>query len=112
MSEDAVRRLGELLTGTEADQLAELYREGLTLTQALQAVLHRPKARNDRHSFNSGVATPAPAICGGGASSSKVDGSTGGATASLSPLVAAPSGLARPAGGGGALMTSADFDPK
>ena len=38
MSEDAVRRLGELLTGTEADQLAELYREGLTLTQALQAV--------------------------------------------------------------------------
>ena len=38
VSEDAVRRLGELLTGTEADQLAELYREGLTLTQALQAV--------------------------------------------------------------------------
>ena len=38
MSEDTVRRLGELLTGTEADQLAELYREGLTLTQALQAV--------------------------------------------------------------------------
>ncbi len=38
MSEDAFRRLGELLTGTEADQLAELYREGTTLTQALQAV--------------------------------------------------------------------------
>lgn len=38
MTEDAVRRLGKLLTGTEADQLAELYREGLTLTQALQAV--------------------------------------------------------------------------
>ena len=38
MSEDTVRRLGKLLTGTEADQLAELYREGLTLTQALQAV--------------------------------------------------------------------------
>jgi hypothetical protein len=38
VSEDAFRRLGEFLTGTEADQLAELYGEGLTLTQALQTV--------------------------------------------------------------------------
>ena len=38
MSEDAVRRLGQLLTGTEAQQLADLYADGASLTQALQTV--------------------------------------------------------------------------
>ena len=38
VSEDAVRHLGQLLTGTEAQQLADLYADGATLTQALQAV--------------------------------------------------------------------------
>lgn len=38
MSEDAVRHLGQLLTGTEAQQLADLYADGASLTQALQTV--------------------------------------------------------------------------
>lgn len=38
MNQDAVRRLGELLTGSEAELLADLYGERLTLTQTLQAV--------------------------------------------------------------------------
>lgn len=38
MNEDAVRSLGQLLTGTEAQQLADLYTDGASITQALQTV--------------------------------------------------------------------------